>query len=110
MMQVRKANVERMMMQESDFIYLEKYMKHLQKEMKKFMNKSKNIAKMADALAKEVGNDKAMKLKKDTKELFNNIADILGNDTPSPSPRFSPKKSLTKSQKRSSSNKKGKSK
>lgn len=107
MMYVRKVNVERMMMQESDFVTLEMYMQHLQKEMKKFRKKSKQIAKMADALAKDLEKSKAMKLKNDTKELFDDIAGVLGDNTPSPSPRFSPKKS---SPKRSSSYKKAKSK
>ena len=101
MMYVRKANVERMMMQESDFVTMEMYMQHLHKQMKMFRKKSKQIAKMADELTKDLEKGKAMKLKNDAKELFDEISDVLGDDTPSPSPRFSPKKSPSKSPKRS---------
>lgn len=103
MMYVRKANVERMMMQESDFVTMEMYMQHLHKQMKKFRKKSKQIAKMADALTKDLEKGNAMKLKNDTKELFDDISGVLGDDTPSPSPRFSPRKSPSKSPKKAKS-------
>ena len=90
MVYMRKVNVERMMMKESDFVTLEMYMDHLQKKMKAFKKKSKQIAKLADALTKGLEKSKAMKLKNDAKELFDDISDVLGDDTPSPSPRFSP--------------------
>lgn len=90
MMYVRQKNVERMMMQESDFFTLEMYLKHLQKEMKGFMTKSEKISKMADVLANKLDKKQAMKIKKDTKQLAADIASILGTSS---SPRFSPKKS-----------------
>jgi len=111
MIYVRKENVERMAMQESDFLALEMYMQNLYKEMKGFKKKSKQIAKMADALAKDLETDKskkqAMKLKDETKELFGDIAGILGNDTPSP--RFSLKRSSSYKKSPSKSPKKAKS-
>ena len=103
MVYMRKVNVERMMMKESDFVTLEMYMDHLQKKMKAFKKKSKQIAKLADALTKGLEKSKAMKLKNDAKELFDDISDVLGDDTPSPSPRFSPRKSPSKSPRKSPS-------
>ena len=130
MMYVRKANVERMMMKESDFVGLNMLVQRVHRELKEFSKRTNGIAKKADVLAKGLKSSKpknpiakirdviggrrssdnrmhkqAMKIKEDAKQLVENMEGLLGNDnnTPSPKPRFSPRKSPSKSPKKSTS-------